>query len=797
MKRRKVLILAGLAIILLVGFGRLRIDVDVFNLLPIDSRMVDGLKLYQRSFGTSRELIISLRSPDANQTEHAARSLAGELGRSDLTTRVIWRSPFQEDPAALGEFLAYLWFNQPSDNYAELTRKLQKDQLQLTLDSTLERMATSMRPQEIARLSYDPFALTDLPGSVTSSQAPWAKDPFASPDGSFRILFVAAPDETAGFLKYRRWVAQMTDFVNGWKQKYEIDGSLFIRITGTPAFVSETGSGLMRDMQFAALGTLLLIAGLFWLVHRAAIPLFWLLTLLVSIVIITVALGAIFLGTLNGISLGFAAILLGLAADYGLILYQEFVVDPHRSLEEHHSVVAPSILWSSVTTAGAFLMISRSSLPGLAQLGILVGIGILVAAVVMLLAFLPPLLRRVRQSTKLIIKDRTRERPAFILRSKTAWGVTLLVAGASVFMLLNRLPAIDYSTSNLGPRENQAMAALEEIRREIGGFDDILVIIIAGTNDREVADRMKATAKVLDESVTDGLLASYTLPEVLWPNPDTQESNRENARWMASRLPAARNAALEAGFTEASLQLTDQIFAAWERFAAIDGVVRPSHPGSQWVFRQFSANDSGRLLVLGRLEASTTATQQQLLDLAAKIDSATGSQMLGWSLLSESLMGIMKHDVKRVLMPIGVVVLILLGLAFRKFGEIALSIATLGFSLLCLMAVMAILDWSWNLMNVMALPLLFGAGVDYSIHIQFALRRYYGDRSRVRKTVGRAILLCCVSTASGFGTLGFANNAGCASLGRICAAGIIITGLVSVFLLPVWWQALKAKEERS
>jgi len=780
-----------------VGFGRLRIDVDVFNLLPIDSRMVDGLKLYQRSFGTSRELIISLRSPDANQTEHAARSLAGELGRSDLTTGVIWRSPFQEDPAALGEFLAYLWFNQPSDNYAELTRKLQKDQLQLTLDSTLERMATSMRPQEIARLSYDPFALTDLPGSVTSSQAPWAKDPFASPDGSFRILFVAAPDETAGFLKYRRWVAQMTDFVNGWKQKYEIDGSLFIRITGTPAFVSETGSGLMRDMQFAALGTLLLIAGLFWLVHRAAIPLFWLLTLLVSIVIITVALGAIFLGTLNGISLGFAAILLGLAADYGLILYQEFVVDPHRSLEEHHSVVAPSILWSSVTTAGAFLMISRSSLPGLAQLGILVGIGILVAAVVMLLAFLPPLLRRVRQSTKLIIKDRTRERPAFILRSKTAWGVTLLVAGASVFMLLNRLPAIDYSTSNLGPRENQAMAALEEIRREIGGFDDILVIIIAGTNDREVADRMKATAKVLDESVTDGLLASYTLPEVLWPNPDTQESNRENARWMASRLPAARNAALEAGFTEASLQLTDQIFAAWERFAAIDGVVRPSHPGSQWVFRQFSANDSGRLLVLGRLEASTTATQQQLLDLAAKIDSATGSQMLGWSLLSESLMGIMKHDVKRVLMPIGVVVLILLGLAFRKFGEIALSIATLGFSLLCLMAVMAILDWSWNLMNVMALPLLFGAGVDYSIHIQFALRRYYGDRSRVRKTVGRAILLCCVSTASGFGTLGFANNAGCASLGRICAAGIIITGLVSVFLLPVWWQALKAKEERS
>jgi predicted RND superfamily exporter protein len=157
-------------------------------------------------------------------------------------------------------------------------------------------------------------------------------------------------------------------------------------------------------------------------------------------------------------------------------------------------------------------------------------------------------------------------------------------------------------------------------------------------------------------------------------------------------------------------------------------------------------------------------------------------------------MGIMEHDVKQVLIPIGVVLVTLLGLAFRKFGEIVLSLTTLGFSFMCLLAVMALLGWSWNLMNVMALPLLFGAGVDYSIHIQFALRRYYGDRSRVRKTVGRAILLCCASTATGFGTLGFANNAGCASLGRVCATGIIITGLVSVFLLPVWWYTLKVKE---
>jgi predicted RND superfamily exporter protein len=165
--------------------------------------------------------------------------------------------------------------------------------------------------------------------------------------------------------------------------------------------------------------------------------------------------------------------------------------------------------------------------------------------------------------------------------------------------------------------------------------------------------------------------------------------------------------------------------------------------------------------------------------------------MFSWSLLSESLLGIMERDVRHVLLPMAAILLLLLGMAFRRFGEVALSIATLGFSLLCLMCVMVLLGWSWNLMNVMALPLLFGAGVDYSIHVQFALRRYDGDLWHVRQTVGRAILLCGISTASGFGTLGFASNAGLAGLGRVCAVGIVVTSLVSVFLLPAWWRTMR------
>jgi len=46
-----------------------------------------------------------------------------------------------------------------------------------------------------------------------------------------------------------------------------------------------------------------------------------------------------------------------------------------------------------VTTISAFLVLNFSGLPGLAQLGSLVALGVTLSALVMLFAFLPPLFR--------------------------------------------------------------------------------------------------------------------------------------------------------------------------------------------------------------------------------------------------------------------------------------------------------------------------------------------------------------------------------------------------------------------
>src|SRR5206468_10710145 len=141
-----------------------------------------------------------------------------------------------------------------------------------------------------------------------------------------------------------------------------------------------------------------------------------------------------------------------------------------------------------------------------------------------------------------------------------------------------------------------------------------------------------------------------------------------------------------------------------------------------------------------------------------------------------------KSNLWKLVLPMVALVLLSLWLAFYRFTEVLLSLSILFISGLCLLAVMRVSGWSWNLLNLMALPLILGTGVDYSIFMQLALRRHRGDLTIAYRSVGRALLLCGATAVSGFGSLAWSSNAGMASLGQVCAVGIANNMLISVFL---------------
>ncbi len=806
MKKARAWIWFGFLALMAVGVARLRFDIEILNLLPPQLSVAQGLKLYQQNFSDARELILTVDGPSEEAVESGCRALAEVLrGQPELVAGVTWQPPWMENPAQAAELIGSLWLNQPPAVVAELTNRLAAARLPALLAEAREQLATSFSPDEIGVRGYDPFGLTRLPASVSGAAPSFGGrggDLFVSADGRFRLLFVEASRDLTGYRACREWLVAVRQLIAAAVRDGKIPASLRLRYTGRPAFVTEIAGGMENDMTGSVGGTLATIGVLFWLTHRRMRPLFWLLFVLLVILAGTTALGGLFLGTINVISMGFACILAGLAEDFGIVIYQESRSHPELNEQELRRLTGPGVFWSAVTTAGAFLILNLSALPGLAQLGSLVAIGIVLAAVVMLYVYLPMMLRWRREAD---MKGESRERfllftPQRLWPASWIWAVTWTVVALAVAAIAWKGLRFDRSPNVLKPRNSEANAALEEIKARFGRTQDPLWVLVPGRHEAEVSRRLAEVDAALQRAVSNGLIAGFTLPTALWPQPEHQRANRAALATLVAERDEFARAATAAGFTTNALVMTGNILQTWANALALGSseVAWPTNAASHWILRKVVARSTNGFVALCPVQpAGDAAVTRRFAASWPKELLAEGVIVSGWELLGTTVFQMVVHELPLVLIPILGLVIVSLWLAFRSWTEVALSLVTLACGALLLTGAMALLGWEWDILNVMALPLLLGMGVDYSIHMQLGLRRHHGDLMSVRRSVGRALWLASATTVAGFGSLAFSSNVGMAGLGRVCALGIGLILLVAVWLLPVWWSATAGRTVRA
>ncbi len=804
---------ALLAVAVCLGLWRLRFDVDILDLLPPDEPTVQGLKLYQQHFTNARELIVTLRAPDSDTAEKLADELAAHLRQqTNLVAEVTWQPPWMERPDQLGELLGWLWFNQPPGDFSALTNRLAPGQLKPVLDETREMLATSMSPMDLARRSFDPFNLLTMPAltNISGISMDQGNQMFASTDGKYRLLYVQSAVDLTSYRSCEIWLkaihAVVADLQTGsskddWK-------NVVVRYTGRPVFVEEIATSMQRDMSHSVGATSIIIALLFWLTHRRWLPMLWLLALLMLILGATLALGGLVLGTISVVALGFAAVLLGLAVDYAVVHYQEALAYPQMTVPEIRRAIAPSILWAGITTMSAFLVLNLGGLPGLGQLGSLVAIGIGVSALVMVMIYLPPLFpdRRKPRPNQTPFRWRNyffapEEPPVAEISSvgKTSQHAAFLLTGliflSACAVLCFQRPGLDRSGNALQPQHGEAQTTLDEMTVELGLPPQPLWLIVPGRDEAEVFQRLTKAEELLNGAVTNHLIGRYLLPDTLWPRAEFQSANRATAAVLGGKGPLLREAALNAGFNTNALVLTEELVRTWSRAGESKSVIWPTNNVSQWLLKRFVARTSDECLVMGLIYPATNKVNAAELTALSKNLAQNHALLSGWELLGNATLKRVQSKMWQVVTPMVMLVLLSLWFAFRRATEILLGVAVLCLSGFCLLAIMALAGWTWNLMNLMAVPLMLGTGVDYTLFIQLAFRRHGGNLVAVRRSVGRALMLCGGTAVAGFGSLAFSSNLGMASLGKVCAVGIGANMLISVFLLPAWWRLLSPKSK--
>ena len=768
---------AAALVFVATGLSRISFNVEILKLLPTHLPQVEGLSIFLKHFSQPTELIVTIEADTPETADAAADSIATKLGaRTDLVKRVVARPPWEVNPATFSELLAFLVLNQPQEKIDGLLSRIAPENAPATLKTTLEKLNESVSSQEIALRSYDPF---DLAASAVDASllGGGPQSEFDSADGTFRVVYVEAPKPFANYKQTHAWLNEIrreaAAATNGHPLK--------LGFTGEPAFVADISSSTEWDMKSSGFVTLIVIALIFWLCYRRARPLFDLQAMLVLIFTLTLATAGLFLDQLTVIGVGCAAIMIGLSVDYGYFVFQRSQ-GFRGSVRELQRQCVQNIAWTASTTAAVFFALNASSLPGLSQLGNLVGIGVIIGACVMLGIF-APLTVRFHRSSELPRRsfiERWAESPRFLRGG--AWCTLAIVATLLAGLAIKGLPRADFSSRTLRPRVSGAQAALERLQVRLIDERDFISLIVSGANEDEVLAHLRTSDAQLTAAQNRGEVKSFRTALPLWPDTAHQRANLPRLAPLVSELPRLRESVREAGFNDEAFALTEAVIKQWAAWSAKPLPIWPENETSRWIFRRLASRGSDRFHAMGMI--APIPGHEEALDDALRGD---GIRLASWNLLGAELKHVIPREFANVTLGLAIAVLVIVAIGFRSARAVGLFVVTTVLVLLCLAGAMSLFGMKWNFFNLAAVLLLLGTGTDYSILLLLALRRNGGDAPAAQRELALVVCLCASSAAAGFGTISWANNAGLASLGQTCAIGLVIDALVSLFLLPPAW----------
>src|SRR5207247_1417255 len=125
--------------------------------------------------------------------------------------------------------------------------------------------------------------------------------------------------------------------------------------------------------------------------------------------------------------------------------------------------------------------------------------------------------------------------------------------------------------------------------------------------------------------------------------------------------------------------------------AETPGAIWPTNQSCQWMLKRAVARAGKNWLAAGMVYPGTNGLSASAL--AKLIPDVAGVWLTAWPLLGDALLRHVEHRLWLVVAAMVAMLGACLWLAFDRWSEVLLSFATLGFSLLILLAVMGLAGW--------------------------------------------------------------------------------------------------------
>ena len=767
-----------------VGVARLSFDVDLFKLLPRDLPGVEATAAFQKFHDRADELLITLQSSDGTDVGDLAQDLARVLSAAPGLARRVQAEPvWRTAPGGLVDLTAYSWLNAPPERVRALEAALAPERLDDGLRARLATISEAIDPLSATLGSRDPLGLgVILTESLDAGAGIDGGDSFATADGTYHLLKVRTGRDLHGYRETAQWLDQVRAVVAGW-QRSQPAAAVKVGYTGSPAFEAEIGAGMESDMGQSVSAITLVVALLFWLLHRNIRMLVFLLLAMLATGLLTLGVAGLTFGSLDVISIGFAAILMGMIEDFGVMGLHAAMRRPGVSFRVLHAGIFPSIAWSALTSAAVFASLGLSTLPGIARMGLLSALGILIGAAVMLYGFLPLAMRRAAAHRAPVAGAGSRR-----FASWPGWLALALCVMCAGVLTWRGLPGIDDHGGVMRPRHCQAFEALQDMQQHLqpDQANSLWVpVIIRAQSATGLAASLRQLESRLAAAKGAGRTLGHLLPAAFVPDPERQAANLP----VLARLGAERDRLMRAmdaaGFTDQGTAFASGVLEIWADWG------RDAGGGTRWFsdsllddyIGPMLRRDRDGIMACGfvRLPKSSNPFQSGIV---AEIQRDPAVQVGGLEYLTFELKSMLGSEARRILLPVALVLGVLLFLVFRDARERLVAVGSLAFSALLLLGVMSATGIDWNFVSIGAVPLILGLGLDFNIHMIHALR----ERGVDGHGIGRALAYCGLSTALGFSALGMSDNVGLATFGQTAMIGVMAALITAAFFIPWAWR---------
>jgi len=587
-------------------------------------------------------------------------------------------------------------------------------------------------------------------------------------------------------------------------------GELIVHYGGGYAIAEASEKGIRGDMIGSVTGSIILLQLLYLFAYRRFSSFALIISPVAWGVVIAFGIYALFFGSVSPVSAGIGAMLAGMGDDFSIHYLSHFESCRRRGLSIEQSAdlrqgFGMSLAHACGTSMVGFLAIGLSMVPALREFALLGALGLggaLVGTVTVLPAILALLDRR-RTST-----DRASLRfvPVMIERfqnSGRAWRTgAILFAAAAVVLIVrwNSAPWFGTEVHAMHPQPNEPLKTQHRVAKRFGVSPETMFIHLQASTPADlIAVASQVQARMNQPDLRDGIAGSIG-PATFLPDAARRADRQLQLHRASSRptLDAAanfRSALLDSSFHPAA-------FAKYEEY--LSGILKPSPPPGLLALAKYPA--VARLV----LPASTSATasppfqalvtlhlrstprdtieRDQLVDaVRASIADVNGATLTGLSVIGREMEHVVRRELPRMSLVALAVVLIWVMLIFRRPVDVLIAMAPAAAAGLFMLAALRLAGDGLTMVNMAAIPILFGIAIDNGIFLVGAVPRAGApDHAAVASHLAErchAISVSTLTTILAFGALVFASVPALASLGLALTAGMIGCWLASVFLV--------------